>query len=110
MAPWRLTRPKVGRSPVTPQRVEGDTIEPQVSLPIAKPTSPAAVVGRRPSGRAKYSTDFCSLLVGAEGPEAYACLPMPFREGAVLRFENRSKSAGVKLWEICRISSTISIK
>jgi len=60
-------------------------------------TSPGAVVGRRPSGRSKYSTDFCSLLVGARGPEAYARFPMPFREGAALRFENRSKSAGVKL-------------
>ena len=60
-------------------------------------TSLAAVVGRRPSGRSKYSTDFCSLLLGAKGPEAYACFPMPFREGAVLRFENRSKSTGVQL-------------
>jgi DUF2961 family protein len=60
-------------------------------------TSPAAVVGRRPSGRSKYSTDFCSMFVGAKGPEAYACFPMPFRDGAVLRFENRSKRDGVKL-------------
>ena len=49
MAPWRLTRPKVGRSPVTPQRVDGETIDPQVSLPIAKPTSPAATAAAGPA-------------------------------------------------------------
>ena len=49
IAPCRLTRPKVGRRPVVPQRVEGDTIEPQVSLPIAKPTSPAAVAEAEPA-------------------------------------------------------------
>src|SRR5579872_913171 len=43
MQPCRLTRPKVGRRPVTPQRVQGDTMLPRVSLPMAKPTSPADV-------------------------------------------------------------------
>ena len=43
MAPVRGTRPKLGRSPVTPQRVLGDEMEPRVSVPIAKPTQPAAV-------------------------------------------------------------------
>src|SRR5271154_6974801 len=42
MAPVRGTKPKVGRSPVVPQRVEGDEIEPSVSVPSAKPTHPAA--------------------------------------------------------------------
>ena len=41
MAPFRLTLPKVGRKPVTPQTVQGDTIEPHVSVPIAKGTNPA---------------------------------------------------------------------
>ncbi len=53
----------------------------------------AAVLGRRPGGVTKYSTDFCSMLLGAKGPEAYACFPMPFCRGAVLRLENRSKTA-----------------
>jgi hypothetical protein len=42
IAPKRLTRPKVGRIPVVPQRDDGETIEPSVSLPIAKPTQPAS--------------------------------------------------------------------
>lgn len=54
--------------------------------------SPAAVLGRRPSGVEKYNSDFCSLLLGCKGTEAYACFPMPYRDGAVLRLENRSKT------------------
>ena len=42
MAPVRGTKPKVGRRPVTPQRVEGEEMEPSVSEPMAKPTQPAA--------------------------------------------------------------------
>jgi hypothetical protein len=55
--------------------------------------SPAAVLGRRPGGSAKYRTDFCSLLLGAKGSEAYACFPMPFRRGAAIRLSNQSKTA-----------------
>src|SRR5256714_9881368 len=49
IAPVRGTRPKVGRSPTTPQRVLGDTMLPSVSLPIEKPTSPAAVAAPGPA-------------------------------------------------------------
>src|SRR5579862_746020 len=42
IAPVRGTNPKVGRSPVTPQRVDGEEMEPSVSDPMAKPTHPAA--------------------------------------------------------------------
>src|SRR5262245_19405139 len=42
-------RPKVGRSPVTPQRADGLRIDPLVSLPIEKPTSPAAVAAAGPA-------------------------------------------------------------
>ena len=52
MQPCRLTRPKVGRSPVAPQRVQGETMLPSVSLPSAKPTSPAATADARPGRRA----------------------------------------------------------
>ena len=41
IAPVRGTRPKVGRKPVVPHSVEGETIEPSVSLPIAKGKRPA---------------------------------------------------------------------
>src|SRR5215475_4543104 len=49
MAPVRGTRPKVGRKPVVPQRVEGDEIDPRVSEPIAKATQPAAVADADPA-------------------------------------------------------------
>src|SRR5215217_4390294 len=49
MAPWRLTLPNVGRSPVQPVRVEGEMMEPRVSLPMAKPTAPAAVAEAEPA-------------------------------------------------------------
>src|SRR5882757_4595527 len=49
IAPLRGTRPYVGRSPVTPQRMLGDTILPPVSLPMEKPTRPAAVAAPGPA-------------------------------------------------------------
>src|ERR1700679_1896340 len=49
IAPVRGTNPKVGRRPVTPQRVEGPEIEPVVSDPIAKATHPADVADPGPA-------------------------------------------------------------
>src|SRR5580658_2465511 len=49
MAPVRGTRPYVGRNPVTPQRMEGLTMLPPVSLPIANPTNPAPVAAPGPA-------------------------------------------------------------
>ena len=49
IAPCLLTRPKVGLKPVAPQTVEGETIEPHVSLPIAKGTRPATVAEADPA-------------------------------------------------------------
>src|SRR6185312_13844458 len=49
MAPVRGTRPYVGRSPVTPQRMLGPTMLPPVSLPMANPTNPAAVEAPGPA-------------------------------------------------------------
>src|ERR1700754_5175651 len=49
IAPQRLTRPYVGRKPVQPQRDDGDTIEPRVSVPIENPTNPAAVADAGPA-------------------------------------------------------------
>src|SRR6056297_1347011 len=49
IAPERLTLPNVGRSPVTPHRVEGDTIDPHVSVPIENATSPAAAAEAGPA-------------------------------------------------------------
>src|SRR6185312_7313823 len=49
MAPERSTRPNVGRSPVTPQTVEGLEMEPWVSEPMEKPTQPAEVADAGPA-------------------------------------------------------------
>src|SRR6202162_554880 len=49
IAPVLGTRPNVGRSPVNPQRMLGATMLPSVSLPIEKPTNPAAVAAAGPA-------------------------------------------------------------
>ena len=49
MAPLRGTRPNVGRRPLTPQRVDGETMLPSVSEPSANPTRPAAVAEPGPA-------------------------------------------------------------
>src|SRR5712692_1655581 len=49
IAPFLLTRPYVGLRPVVPHRVEGETIEPQVSVPIENATRPAAVAEAEPA-------------------------------------------------------------
>src|SRR5215212_2758437 len=49
IAPNLLTRPYVGLTPATPHLVLGDTMEPNVSVPIEKPTSPAAVADPEPA-------------------------------------------------------------
>src|SRR6201997_1255891 len=49
IAPVLGTRPYVGRSPVTPQRMDGLTMLPPVSLPMENPTSPAAVAAPGPA-------------------------------------------------------------
>src|SRR2546428_2837490 len=48
IAPLRETRPYVGRRPVTPQYADGVPIEPDVSLPSAYGTSPAATAAAGP--------------------------------------------------------------
>src|SRR5258705_11759653 len=50
IAPVRGTRPNDGRSPVQPQRVDGEEIEPNVSDPMLKATHPAAVAEAGPAG------------------------------------------------------------
>src|ERR1700722_15435650 len=49
MAPVRGTSPKVGRRPVSPQRVDGDEIDPSVSDPMANATQPAATALAEPA-------------------------------------------------------------
>ena len=49
MAPERLMLPNVGLRPVAPQVVAGDTMLPQVSVPIANGTNPATVAEVEPA-------------------------------------------------------------
>src|SRR5687767_13901096 len=47
--PLRLMVPKVGLKPVAPVRVEGDTIEPKVSVPIVNANKPATTEAAEPA-------------------------------------------------------------
>src|SRR5579864_2592282 len=48
MQPYRLTRPNVGLSPTAPQTMEGAMRLDEVSVPMEKPTSPAAAATAGP--------------------------------------------------------------
>ena len=61
MPPWREMRPNVGRRPLRPLRLDGLTIEPWVSVPMEKPTRPAAVAE---PGPADDPLDPCSAFQG----------------------------------------------
>src|ERR1700687_5482033 len=61
IAPVRGTKPKEGRSPVTPHRVAGEEMEPRVSEPIANATQPAAVADAEP---AEEPLEPCSAFQG----------------------------------------------
>src|SRR5579863_6047299 len=49
MPPYRLTRPNVGRSALSPHSRAGETIDPDVSVPIPNATHPAAVADDGPA-------------------------------------------------------------
>ncbi|MCP4376275.1 MAG: DUF2961 domain-containing protein [bacterium] len=52
----------------------------------------------QPRGKVfKYSCNFNSLLIGVLPTEAYACFPMPFAKGAVLRLRNTRPGKTVKV-------------
>src|SRR5262245_62102097 len=59
--PCRVTRPNVGRSALSPLRVDGEMIEPAVSVPMEKPTHPAAVAE---PGPADEPLDPCAVFQG----------------------------------------------
>jgi len=67
MQPARLTRPNVGRSPLAPHRVHGETMLPSVSLPIVNPASPATH-GRRRPGRRPARTLLDVPRIASHGP------------------------------------------
>src|SRR6202041_1146636 len=73
MAPVRGTKPNVGRRPVTPQRVEGEEMEPSVSEPMAKGTQPAATAL---AGPAEEPLDPCSGFHGLRVRPPYQTSPI----------------------------------
>src|ERR1700733_2206373 len=73
IAPVRGTKPKVGRRPVVPQRVEGELIEPSVSDPMAKLTHPAATAL---AGPAEEPLDPCSGFHGLRVRPPYQTSPI----------------------------------
>src|SRR6185312_4928167 len=72
MAPVRGTRPKVGRNPVTPQRVDGDEMEPSVSEPMENATQPAEVAD---AGPAEDPLDPCAVFQGLRVVPPYQTSP-----------------------------------
>src|SRR5262245_57541380 len=78
MAPCRLTRPYVGRSPGRPRNPDGARMEPAVRDPMARGTRPAATAAPEPLDDPPHH-DFLSHGF-RPGPvnEALACLyPIP---------------------------------
>jgi hypothetical protein len=49
IAPDRLIEPNVGLRPVAPHRAEGETIEPNVSVPTANGNKPATTEAAEPA-------------------------------------------------------------
>ena len=81
--PWRLTRPQVGLSPVTPLALEGKRIDPPVSEPSEPKQSPAAVATPEPEDEAPDQCAGCHGLSGgwmagwwsANAPSVICSLP-----------------------------------
>src|SRR5262245_62499552 len=59
--PERLTRPKVGRNALKPHCVAGETIDPDVSVPMPNATHPPAVAD---AGPAEEPLDCCIVFHG----------------------------------------------
>ena len=71
IAPWRDTRPKVGRTPAMPQKLDGQMIEPHVSEPSAKPTSAADTAAPEPDDEPQLHLPVSHGLRAAPVAEAH---------------------------------------
>src|SRR5947207_7924251 len=100
MAPERLTVPNDGRRPVAPHTVEGDTIEPSVSVPIVNGKSPATTDDADPADEPlepcfRFQGFFVSppnhLLLNASAPkESFAQRTAPAFFSCVYTYESSS--------------------
>src|SRR5271169_6464684 len=72
MAPYRLTRPYVGRRPLMPQKEAGQTMEPQVSVPMAKAAKPAETMAPEPEEEPQVQQVWSQGFFAAPWREALA--------------------------------------
>src|SRR5215475_4466078 len=93
IAPVRLTRPYEGRRPVTPQRSEGETMEPSVSEPMPNGINPAAVAALEP---AEEPLEPCSRFQGLRVLPPYQTSPIASSPRVVLA--TRTAPAASSRW------------
>src|SRR5581483_12115864 len=99
--PYVLTRPRVGFSPTTPQRIAGDRIEPDVSPPVAPSTIWAATAAAEPPldppGSWERSQGF--LVPGVDPPKDHSgrlVFPTMIAPAALSRATTVASKGGVK--------------
>src|SRR5579884_1594630 len=94
MAPCRLTRPYVGRRPLTPQNAAGTMMEPLVSEPIAKPTSPAATAAPGPLDEPPLQyARFHGVRPGPVNEASASLYPNPPASSTIASFAHRTAPA-----------------
>ena len=74
IAPFLLTRPRVGRRPVIPQYTAGVNIDPHVSVPNAKGTNPAATAAPEPLDDPPVHLEVSHGFNPGPVREAFGCL------------------------------------
>ena len=102
IAPVRGTSPNVGRSPVQPQRVDGDAMEPSVSDPMLNATQPAAVAD---AGPADDPLEPCSVRHGLRVTPPYQWSPSASAPSVSLA--TRTAPAASNRWTTVASSSII---
>src|SRR5215471_2951532 len=100
MAPVLGTKPKVGRKPVQPHRVDGDAMDPSVSLPTLKTTQPAAVAD---AGPADDPLDPCVGFQGLRVLPPYHSSPIA--SAPSVSFATSTAPAASSLWTTVASSS-----
>src|SRR6266705_6668582 len=94
IAPARDTRPKVGRSPETPQNDEGQMIEPQVSEPMPNGTSAAATAAPVPEDDPQvHRSRFQGFSAAPVREESGVEYPRPPASSTIASFPRRTAPA-----------------
>src|SRR5712691_13559841 len=97
-------RPLVGLNPTTPQRVDGEMIEPSVSVPIEKPTNPADVADAGPADEPLepvLSSSICHGFLVTPANQRPPCASAPIESFATRTAPAaRKRSTTVASWSI----------